>query len=106
MALGMSREEYWNGDIYAPLDYIEADKERQRRSNAEAWLQGMYFYEAISVALQRAFSKDRGNLPNYSTEPYDIFNDHEAERKQSEAEYAKAYMKRLAEWGKQINGEK
>lgn len=106
MALGMSREEYWNGDIFAPLDYIEADRERQRRFNQEAWLQGMYMHEAFSVALVRAFSKDRGNLPDYSKEPYDIFNDHEAERKEREAQYAESYMKRFVEWGKQINGEK
>lgn len=106
MALGMSREEYWNGDVFAPLDYLEADIERQRRFNAEAWLQGMYFHEAISVSLVRAFSKDRGDLPSYSAQPYDIFNDHEAERKANEAKYAEEYMKRFVEWGKQINGEK
>lgn len=102
MALGMSREEYWNGDIFAPFDYVEADREKQRRENQQAWLQGMYIYEAVSVALQRAFSENRLDLPEYSAEPYPLVDDNKEERETQEAEQ---YMNAFLAWGRRLNGE-
>lgn len=42
--------------------------------NYNAWLQGMYFYEAVSVALCNGFSKHRAE---YSAKPYSFKNNNE-----------------------------
>lgn len=104
MALGMSRDEYWNGDVFLVYDYIEADAERQKRNNQEAWLQGAYFFEAVSSAIVQAFSKNRSNLPEYPEKPYELAPAYMTveEKKQRELAEAEAYMQRLVEWGKRM----
>ena len=43
----MTYDQYWNGDANLPRYYRKADKIRQERINAEAWLHGLYIYEAL-----------------------------------------------------------
>ena len=104
MALGMTRDEYWNGDPFLVYDYIEADAERQIRRNQEAWLQGAYICEAVGVAIAQAFSKNRNNLPKYPDSPYDLSPAYETagEKEQREAKEAEAYMESLFAWGKAL----
>ena len=102
MALGMSYDEYWNGDPFLVYDYIEADAERQIRKNQEAWLQGAYICEAVQVAIAQSFSKNRSNLPTYPDKPYDLTPAFETaeEKEKREAKAAEAYMESLFAWGK------
>lgn len=48
MSIGMTYEQYWYGDPLMVKAFLKADKFRQERQNSEAWLQGMYIYDAIS----------------------------------------------------------
>lgn len=57
MALGVSANEFWNGDYTLLKYYAERHRIAVEQQNEQLWLQGMYFYEAISVALAQAFSK-------------------------------------------------
>ena len=43
---------------------------RQEQEDYNAWLQGMYFYEALSVALANSFRKRGSPAAKYSEEPY------------------------------------
>lgn len=96
MSIGMSREEYWNGNDPAVLrEYIEADKLRQERQNGEAWLQGVYIYEALTTALSNAFSKKGTPPKRYAEKPYDlgIREKTEAEKQREiEEQRKKAYL--------------
>lgn len=68
---GMSVKEFWedNPDLFWAyrFSYYNKVKEQQDISNNNAWLQGAYFYEAISVALHNAFDKQK---IEYSKQPY------------------------------------
>ena len=55
MAMGVSYDEFWHGDYTKLKYYREAYKLKAKMNNSEAWLQGMYFYDAVSTALNNAF---------------------------------------------------
>ena len=59
LAMGMTYEQYWDGDVSAHKAYRRAKKLRTIEINANAWLQGMYIYEALLDVGQytKAFSK-------------------------------------------------
>lgn len=78
MAMGMTYDQFWDGEVTAHKCFREAKKIRIAEQNQMAWLQGMYVYEAIAdlAPALKAFAK--GNVKPYAKEPYDLF---EAERK-------------------------
>lgn len=57
MALGVSANEFWDGDYTLLKYYAEKHRIAVEQQNEQLWLQGMYFYEALTVALAQAFSK-------------------------------------------------
>lgn len=72
LAMGMTYEQYWYGDVWMIKAYREADKLCQERQNQEAWLQGMYFYEGVSVAIYNAM-RGKGQPPKqYASQPYEF----------------------------------
>lgn len=76
LAIGMTPEQYWDGDPALAKYYRKADEIRLERHNQEKWLQGMYIYEAICDAspILRAFAK-KGTKPHpYTEKPYPITN--------------------------------
>ena len=70
---GMSVKEFWEDDpdlFWAyRFSYFTKLKSEQEIFNNNAWLQGAYFHEAVTVALCNAFSK---TSVKYSTKPYGI----------------------------------
>ena len=74
LSIGMTYEQFWEGDPMLTKYYRKADEIRKERLNQELWLQGMYVYEAFCDAspLLHAFAK-RGVKPHpYSETPYPI----------------------------------
>ncbi len=74
LAIGMTPEQYWEGDPALAKYYRQADTMRLERRNQELWLQGMYIYEAICDAspILRPFAK-KGTRPQpYPDKPYPI----------------------------------
>ena len=86
---GMSVKEFWedNPDLFWAyrFSYYTRLKTEQEIFNNNAWLQGAYFHEAISVALCNAFSKQK---VEYSKQPYGFDSDKE-KKKESEILIAK-----------------
>ena len=77
----MTYEQFWDMDCTLVRDYRKAEEIRSSRKNQEAWLQGMYFYEALCdvAPVLRAFTK-KGTKPHkYSSQPYSLT---EKERKE------------------------
>lgn len=83
--LGMTYDQFWDGDVSAHRAYREAEKLRLREVNQTLWLQGMYVYEAIGnlAPYIKAFSKARPKP--YPDRPYDIFEDDRKRRLEEEA---------------------
>lgn len=113
MAIGMTWDEYWFGDVRMTRTFFEAEeirrKENLREENMTAWLQGMYIYDAmLRVApLLQPFSKTKKVL-DYMEKPFDIFQEGkekkeaqrkaEEQRKENERLKAVLYFKK---WAKQ-----
>ena len=89
LAIGMTPEQYWEGDPALAKYYRKADERKLERQNQALWLQGMYIYEAIcdvSPILQ-AFAK-KGSKPfPYTDKPYPL-NDKQRKRDKVEKEKA------------------
>ena len=64
---GMSVKEVWkdNPDLFWAyrFSYYERLKEKQEIFNQNAWLQGAYFYEGISIAIGNSFGKSHQKYP-------------------------------------------
>lgn len=73
MNMGMTYEEYWNGDIEMPRYYLRAYKQRQDDLNFWAWMQGAYVYEAVMrlVPAINPFSGQK-TIPGYIEDPFPL----------------------------------
>lgn len=111
MALGMTYEQYWYGDVHMARAFYKADRIRQRRMNDEAWLYGAYVCKAIEATICNAFRKSGTPPAEYPKEPVwrDEPDEYEVEqeqmkREEQEALYAEAYMTNMflagQNWGK------
>lgn len=68
----MTPEEYWDGDVWLVEYYREAEELRQKRMNAQAWLQGAYVYDAVGrlAPILHPFAKKGTNPQPYPARPY------------------------------------
>lgn len=80
ISIGMTYEQFWNGDPTMTRAYLEAYKIKEKRKIEEmkwiTWEQGLYVYEAICDVspVLRAFSKANKPLP-YPEKPYGFEKD-------------------------------
>lgn len=96
LSLGMTYEQFWEGDPSLVKYYRKADEIRNERRNQELWLQGMYIYEAICDVspILNPLAK-RGTKPHpYSTRPYPL-NEKQRERELEAKEKAEARKGKL-----------
>ena len=96
MSLGMTPDEFWQGDPQLAKWYRESYRIRRDRKNQEMWIQGMYIYEALCDASPLfRFSTKRAIKPvPYPKEPYQFsYGDKKEDQEKSD--------KRLMEKGKQ-----
>ena len=102
LSIGMTEEQYWDKDCLLVKYYREAEELRNEKLNQQAWLQGMYIYDAISrlSPILRAFAKKGTKAQPYVEEAYPINKKtvEEAELKKEKAKsekglrYMHAYM--------------
>ena len=103
----MTEAQYWDGTATLTRDYRRADEIMQKRRNQEAWLQGMYVYEAIldCAPLLHAFAKHPKAQP-YSSEPYPITPADRRERAEREKKKRMDRARtRLSQWAAQVNAQ-
>lgn len=97
LSIGMTYEQYWDGDCTLVKYYRKAEELRNEKRNQELWLQGMYVYEAICdvAPILHAFAK-KGTKPTpYSEKPYPL-NAEQSARDEEEKQ------RRLTEKGKRF----
>ena len=80
----MSYAEYWEGDPALARYYRKAYQIKQEEINNNAWLQGLYIYDAVSTAMHNALRDKKTRIREYAKQPYDFKN-----REKTEAEKAK-----------------
>lgn len=104
MSIGMSYDDFWNGDVSMVIAYRKANELRDKRRNYEFWLQGMYVYEALCDASPLfRFSMKKGTIKPepYSKEPYPItaaeVREREERKEREMAERLKAEFAAFAE---------
>lgn len=84
LAIGMSSAEYWTGDPSLARYFRKAYEMKQEEINHNAWLQGLYIYDAVSTAIYNAFKGKNTKASEYAKQPYKFEN-----KEKSEAEKAK-----------------
>lgn len=76
MSMGMSYDEFWEGDVALPKFYREAYKLKQERefeqANFNAWLQGFYNTRAYAVVLGNAFADKNSEPMEYFDKPIQL----------------------------------
>lgn len=96
MSIGMSYEQFWDGDVDMVKTYRVAAELRDKRRNQELWLQGMYIYEALCDASPLfRFSMKKGAIKPepYVKEPYPITAVELREREEREARQKEERLK-------------
>lgn len=68
MAMGVSFEEFWYGDYCRLKFYEQAYYNKLKKRDYDAWIQGAYFYHAVTVALARGFGGDK--KAEYPKQPF------------------------------------
>lgn len=107
MAIGMSYDDYWNGDCEMTRAYLKAHKLKKQMENEKMWLQGLYIYDAlcdVSPILRALPEKGAKPLP-YPSKPYPLTKD---KAKAEEEAQAKALMEKgrasMMAWMNKVNG--
>ena len=98
LSIGMTPEQFWDGDPLLAKYYRQADEIKWKRKNQELWLQGMYIYDALCdvAPILQAFAKKGTKATPYPDHPYSLTaKEREAERKlqkERDREKARRYM--------------
>lgn len=94
----MTEEQYWDRDCCLVKFYREAEEIRKERFNQEAWLQGMYFYDALARVspILHAFAKKGTKAQPYVEEAYPInkktMEDAKAKKEKAKSQKGMRYM--------------
>lgn len=104
MAMGMTYDEYWYGDVHRAKDYYKAYKIWQEQRNEEAWLHGAYVLRALDATVGNAF-RQKGTSPSeYPKQPIgqtlSAQEEQTAQDEEQEALRAKIYMNNMIRAGK------
>ena len=96
MAIGMTYDEFWHGEIERWKYYREAHEIQRSILNQQAWLEGLYNYRAFSSVMGEAaygFSGKKGRKPEgYIDSPYPITEREKAAAKRKREEYTRAWF--------------
>lgn len=84
--MGMSHEQYWEQSPYLVVAYRKAYRLRRETENEQAWLQGLYVFDAFAVVMANVFAKRGSKRQEYLERPIDIYPLTEREKKRIEAE--------------------
>lgn len=93
LSIGMSYDEYWNGDPSLVRAYRKAEDIRTHRKNWEMWMNGKYIYDAIGrLVPSLQLLKPRDPLA-YVEEPYPLTKKEYEEKVQKEEKKRQDEMK-------------
>lgn len=105
LSVGMSYDEYWNGDAELVKDYRLADEYKRERRNQELWMQGLYVYTAIAnlSPILHDFVKKGTTAEPYPDKPFPITP--KEVREEKERKERERYMRLMSYMQKKKQGE-
>lgn len=103
MTYGMSYEEFWHGKPILAAWYREKHLIEIEQRNQELWMQGLYIFDAVAVALNNGFSKKK---MKYISEPIRITPKSEEELKAEQQETRRKFVARLNAFATEFNKRK
>lgn len=80
LAIGIEEGAFWDMNIAKLRPYLIAENIRRENQNFNAWLSGMYVYDAVTKALAASFGKKGRKPPRYMEKPVRITPYTEEER--------------------------
>lgn len=101
----MTANEYWKCDNTLVIAYRKANYITMERKNHDAWLQGLYIYNAVATVAQNAFAKKGAKKHRYIEKPFDILpKTQEQINREAEKERQKV-VDMLTAWSKRWSAE-
>lgn len=102
----MQANQYWKDDPWLVEAYREAEKLRNQRRSNDAWLQGLYNFNALSVVIGNALRKKGEKPEQYMAEPIRLLpltEEEKAAKAEEERQKTIAYFNRMAkQWEKKV----
>ena len=95
--MGMTPTQYWEESPYLTVAYRKAYRLKRETENEQAWLQGLYMYDAFAVCLANVFAKRGAKKQTYIEKPIDLFPLTEQEKKRREKEEQKKMQQAMEE---------
>lgn len=102
MSIGVPYDEFWHGDYTKLKFYDEEYRLKLEMRNHELWLQGMYFYDALCVALHNAFPKKGEQPKKYPEKPYKILEPSEEEKEKEKQKMVQNFREQLMALGRKF----
>ena len=93
MSIGMSYDDFWNGDVSMVKAYRKAYELNRRRQNELLWIQGLYVRDALISTVGNMFAGKGSTKQNYPAEPYPITMEEVAEKQEREAKRKEERLK-------------
>lgn len=84
MAMGMSYDDFWHGDVHMAVAYRKAHRLKKQMKSAEQYMMGLYVYHAICAAHPLFAFKPHEPM-HYLEEPLPI-DDREAKEREERKE--------------------
>lgn len=107
MAIGMTYDQYWYGDVTMTRSFYLAHKLHQKMIDEQAWMYGGYVLKALEATVGNIFRKKGSQPVEYPREPMfiedmDIYKTKASieKKEQDEALWAEAWMNSLVQAGK------
>jgi hypothetical protein len=97
LAMGMTYDQFWHGPPSLVRDYRKSHDLIRHERNGEAWLLGMYIYDAllcVAPVMRASMSKETPKPGEYPKEPYPL-TEKEAKQRE-EARMRREYRESLA----------
>lgn len=106
IAMGMTEEQFWDKDVCLVKHYQKAQALKNKQKNEQAWLNGLYTYEAISKLspILHAFAKEGTKAGEYVSKPYPITEeDIRREKEEREAIEIAKFKAKFESWAIEHN---
>ena len=72
LAMGMTSEEFWYDDPRLAKAYREAQILKTELMNQEAWIHGLYVYDAVATAINNSFGGKGTKKQKYLEKPIEL----------------------------------
>lgn len=96
IAIGISKSEFFDSTPKDLEPYVEAEKIRQKRRDAEAWQFSIYTMSAVSTAVAQCLSKH--SKAKYMEEPLTVMYEKKQKAENLTASEKKSERKKLLSW--------